>query len=282
MQRDADIIEHSVAVPQGDVQPVALLQAVSGLPAARIKHAMSCGAVWLSRGRNTRRLRRSSAALKAGDQIHLYYNGTVLAETPPAPRLIEDRQGWSIWYKPYGLRSQGSRWGDHCALPRVVEQTLGRQSFTVHRLDRAARGLMLVGHDKPTTAALSALFRARRIDKRYRAVVVGDFSVYPDPVRVRDRLDDRRAMSEFAFKAGSVDGQRSLVDIRIETGRKHQIRRHLASLGYPIIGDRLYGSATRDAPDLQLVARELAFACPLSQSPMHYVLDNDGLRLEPD
>ena len=68
---------------------------------------MTKGAVWLTRGRNTQRLRRASRALREGDEIHLYYDTKILGEEPVAPSLVADMGGYSVWYKPYGLRSQG-------------------------------------------------------------------------------------------------------------------------------------------------------------------------------
>ena len=71
------------------------------------------------------------------------------------------------------------------------------------------------------------------------------------------------------------DPSRSLLDIRIETGRKHQIRKHLAELGFPIRGDRLYGSGIEDGVDLQLTACSLAFECPVRHQPVQYSLPRE-------
>jgi tRNA pseudouridine32 synthase/23S rRNA pseudouridine746 synthase len=68
-----------------------------------------------------------------------------------------------------------------------------------------------------------------------------------------------------------TEGDRSLVEVQIETGRKHQIRRHLASAGYPIVGDRLYGVAG-DSDNLQLCAWRLAFCCPATGINKRYQL----------
>jgi tRNA pseudouridine32 synthase/23S rRNA pseudouridine746 synthase len=253
---------------------VDLLQQATGLSKQRIKLAMTQGAVWITRGKNTQRLRRAKRALRVGDEVHLYYDAEILAEIPPEPILVADVGGYSVWNKPFGLRSQGSKWGDHCTLVRWAERHLQpeRTAFTVHRLDRAANGLMLVAHSKSVAAAFSKLFREREVEKHYRAVVAGDFSKHASPLRVEKAIDDKEAISEFSLVDVVDDGNRSIVDVRIETGRKHQIRRHLADLGYPVIGDRLYGDGEADGVDLQLTACTLAFQCPVNKDRVEYRL----------
>ena len=265
-------IEHHVQVESTGETAVDLLQRASGLSKGRIKSAMSKGAVWLTRGKSTQRLRRATRKLRSGDELHLYYDEDVLAEVPAEPELIADVGDYSVWNKPYGLRSQGSKWGDHCTVTRWAEQHLQpeRSAFVVHRLDRAANGLILVAHAKRTAAALSDIFKRRKVEKRYQAWVAGDFSRQPDPLRVDEALDGKSAISEFSFV--QIDAGRSLLEVRIATGRKHQIRRHLAGLGYPVIGDRLYGTGEQDGVDLQLTAYLLAFRCPVAGEKVEYRL----------
>ena len=274
MSDPTDNIEAHVLIESPQDSSVDLLQRSTGLSKQRIKLAMTQGAVWMTRGRNTQRLRRAKRALRVGDEVHLYYDAEILAEIPPEPKLIADVGGYSVWQKPCGLRSQGSKWGDHCTLVRWAERHLQpeRPAFTVHRLDRAANGLMLVAHSKSIAAALSALFQKRAVEKRYRALVAGDFSQQPNPMRVEQPIDEREASSEFSLLQVIDDGSRSLLDVRIETGRKHQIRRHLAELGHPIIGDRLYGTGEEDGVDLQLTAYLLAFHCPVNDERVEYRL----------
>jgi tRNA pseudouridine32 synthase/23S rRNA pseudouridine746 synthase len=270
-------IEHQevhVRVESSEDNPVDLLHRATGLTKQRIKTVMTQGAVWLTRGSKTQRLRRAKRALHEGDELHLYYDPKVLAEIPAEPTLLADVGGYSVWRKPYGLRSQGSKWGDHCTVVRWAEQHLQpeRPAFTVHRLDRAANGIILVAHSKLVAAALSALFRERKIEKHYRAVVAGDLSTQPSPIRVELAIDGKAAISEISFLQLTADGERSLVDVRIETGRKHQIRRHLAALGHPVCGDRLYGAGEKDGVDLQLTAYLLAFHCPVNDEAVEYRL----------
>ena len=274
MTTKSDIIELHLDVTVPDALPVDLLHAASGLTRQAVKKAMRNGAVWLTRGQSSRRLRRAKRPLRAGDQLHLYYDPRVQAETPPEPLLIKDMGGYSLWRKPAGMRSQGSKWGDHCTIMRWAEQHLEpeRTSYTVHRLDLAANGLILVAHSKAMAAALARQFSERLIDKNYRAIVHGDLSYLREPVTVDTPVADKTARSTIACREVSADGRRSVADVSIETGRKHQIRKHLAELGHPIVGDRLYGSGAVDNADLQLTAWRLAFHCPVQDQPVEYRL----------
>lgn len=279
MQETTEKFERHITVTNSGDNAVQLLHEATDLSKQKIKSAMHNGAVWLSRGNSSQRLRRATRTLLDGDQIHIYFDPRVQAETPPEPLLIEDAGGYSVWRKPSGMRSQGSKWGDHCTIMRWAEQHLHpeRTAYTVHRLDLAANGLILVAHSRSIAAALAELFRERRIEKRYLAIVHGDFSENTSPLRIETPIEAKTACSEVSFQSSSEDGHRSLVEIRIETGRKHQIRRHLADAGFPIVGDRLYGQGERDGIDLQLTAYHLAFHCPVNSRDVTYMLTCDWL-----
>jgi len=251
----------------------AALSRASALSQARVKHAMTCGAVWLTRGKSTQRLRRASRGLRCGDVLDLYYNAQLLDSAPPAARLVLDAGDYSVWDKPGQMLSQGSKWGDHWSIARYAETHLlpQRNGFVVHRLDRAASGLILVAHGKRAAAALSALFRTRAIRKCYRVVVEGWVGDVGYIVNMNGPIDGRDAHSKLEVLAIDRTQHRSMLDVWIETGRKHQIRKHLAQLGYPVSGDRLYGGAT--CGDLQLRAYRLEFVCPFSNAARRFELD---------
>jgi len=255
---------------------VDLIAAETGLAKQQVKLVMKKGAVWVTRGKNTLRLRRAKKALKSGETVHIYYDRHVLDMQPIEPELIMDAGQYSIWNKPYGMLSQGSKWGDHCTITRWAEQHLTpqRPSFVVHRLDRAANGLIIVAHEKRAAVALSALFEQRKVDKRYQIWVHGHFDEKASkqtPTRSANDIDGRHAVSHFSFVQYDQNLDRSLLNVSIETGRKHQIRRHSADLGFPVVGDRLHGVAG-DKEDLQLSAYYLSFICPYTHQQREFDL----------
>ena len=240
-----------------------LLIEASGLTATRVSAAMASGAAWLKTEHGFRRIRRRSAKLSEGDELFLNYDESVLSQTSAPAELIKDGGRWSVWIKPSGMRAQGSKWGDHTTLGRYAENHLEpqRESFIVHRLDLAASGLMMLAHDKKAAAHLSGQFAARTVGKRYHAIVHGKFPGQTEPQQYSGEIDGKAAQTEASRLNFDPETNRSVLQVSIVTGRKHQIRRHLADAGFPIVGDRLYGREG-DAEDLCLIASRLTFYDP--------------------
>lgn len=271
-------IERHIVIEESAASVVDKLAVATNLSRRRIKQTMQKGAIWINRGKQTRRLRRATRGVQSGDVLHIYYDEQLLAMEPLPARLIADEGDYSVWYKPYGMRSQGSRWGDHTTINRWAEQHLlpQRPAFVVHRLDRAATGLMLIAHSKRMANELASLFRERQIEKRYRVIVHGKFHDTPRPLTVNAEIDTREACSHFNLLKYDSASDRSLLDVAIETGRKHQIRRHLSGIGFPVVGDRLYGiDGGCDDEDLQLTACMLAFRCPVTHVEKKYSLTEE-------
>ena len=245
--------EYHINVENPSANPVELLALASGLSRQRIKQVMHKGAAWLEREGGVRRIRRAKSRLQTGDRLHLYYNEKVLSAEPRNALLIADEGEYSVWFKPKGMLSHGSKWGDHCAIDRWVEihLTPERPVFLIHRLDRATDGLMVLAHKKRIAGQLARLFRERKIKKRYQAWVVGRFSSNGSETVIEAPIEGRSAISRVILIQYDEVEDRSLLQIEIETGRKHQIRRHLSGAGHPVVGDRLYGKMETDE-DLQL------------------------------
>lgn len=254
-------------VVKGDPAGAAdLLARATGLSKGAVKDAMRKGAVLVGRsGRSPNRLRRETATVKPGDVLEIHYDASLLALVPPDPRLVRDATRWSAWVKPAGLLTQGTPFGDHASLLRLVEKRLERPAFPVHRLDREVEGLVLVAHDEQAAAALSKLFREGNVVKRYRAEVVGDVAGALGTDGVIDLpIDGKPARTLWRAEAYEAARDATVLHVTIETGRQHQIRRHLEAIGHPVIGDPRYGSGNKNREGMRLAAVFLAFTDPFT------------------
>lgn len=230
---------------------------------------MRYGAVWRTRGSKTTRLRKASSTLEAGDELHVYYRADLIDAKVAEPVLLADEGEYSVWHKPAGVLCQGSKYGDHHTLQRmaVLSQNTDRNNLLVHRLDRFTFGVCLLAHSKTMQGKLSRLFETRAVDKHYQALCDGLPEQGLLPVNVDLPIDGRPAHSEVSLLAATAE--RSKLQVRITTGRKHQVRIHLASLNLPVIGDRQHGNPA-DQRDLQLCAYSLGLTCPLTGEKKFY------------
>lgn len=258
-------LHHTVTEQEAGLDAASLLSQLSQLPKQRIKDAMTKGAVILKR-KQRKRLRRATEKLLTGDRLSLSYDDKILsAKAPCGTYCLEKRKTYSVWFKPAGLMSQGTAFGDHLSILRIAELQFNTQSFLVHRLDRETSGIMLIAHTKATAAKLSKGFEQHQIKKVYQAQVLGR----TENKGVIDRaLDGKPALTYYECIHYDADTQQTLLHIRIETGRMHQIRRHLAAIGHPVMGDPKYGSGNKNREGLQLSATELSFDCPETRQPV--------------
>ncbi|PXY00410.1 pseudouridine synthase [Halomonas sp. LBP4] len=210
--------------------------------------------------------------------------------SPPLTILHQDDHLVAV-HKPAGLlvhRTALAR-GEHQFLLQRLRDQLGRRVYPVHRLDRPTSGLMVFALSPDAATPLADAFAERRVAKRYLAVVRG---IGPEHERLEYPLreeDGRRPKAEMpALEAvtavrrlDSVElpvqvdryprSRYSLMEARPLTGRRHQIRRHLARRGYPIIGDAKHGKGNHnrffaerlDCLRLLLAAVGLAFDHPV-------------------
>ncbi len=197
--------------------------------------------------------------------------------------IYEDAQ-LIIVDKPAGLLSVAARDDGRTSVWAAVRRHVapsGTDAYLVHRLDEAASGLLVFAKDVVTQEALKKLFAAHDIDRLYVAVVDGvlreasgtvdqplvESDVPPYKVRVLTPhappgIMARAESAVTHWRRLAVDRGRTAVMVRLETGRKHQIRVHLSFIGHPIAGDDRYNG--RSAPRLLLHALVLGFVHPVT------------------
>ena len=276
------IIEKHLLITEPDVSLIQTLKNECELSSAQIKQAIQKGCLWLQKGQKVQRLRRLKTVLQTDQQLHFYYNKQILDQQPIAAELVEDNNAYSIWYKPAGMLCQGSRWGDHTTIYRFAEQYLQpeRKAFIVHRLDKMTSGLIILAHQRKIASAFTQIFEQRKINKCYRTLVHGIFQDAENELIIDSPLNGKSAISRIKLIDKNEDLNQSILDVCIETGRKHQIRQHLAEAGFPVVGDRMYGiedDKDKSAADLQLCAYKLEFSCPVTSEQKKYQLDDNKL-----
>ena len=165
--------------------------------------------------------------------------------------------------KPTGMPSQPTRQGHQLHLQGLVASQ-EEYSAMHHRLDTPASGLVLFGLKKEANRSLAEGFRTGTIKRQYRVALVGD----PGASGTWDwPIDEKSARSHWK-RILHVDGF-TVVDVSLETGRTHQIRKHAARAGHPVMGDRRHGGAAGRAwPRLALHAYQITFAHPNTQQPV--------------
>ena len=141
----------------------------------------------------------------------------------------------------------------------------------MHRLDREVAGLLLLAHTKAAAARLSQLLQENAIAKQYRVTVLGRPS--PEQGEIELPLDGKPAGTRYILTGYDPATDTSVVEVTIKTGRLHQIRRHFAMLGHPVLGDPRYGVGNKNLTGMELVAHHLAFRCPFTGKKVRLSLD---------
>jgi 23S rRNA pseudouridine1911/1915/1917 synthase len=233
--------------------------------------------------------------VRPGDQVTLPATARLVPEPDlPVPVLYED--AWVVVVdKPGGVCG-------HALDPRergtVASFLLGRYPETAaigdglasglaHRLDRGTSGVLVAARTAAAFVALRAAFRRRAVCKRYLAIVTGEppATAHVTTPLAHDPSDRRRMIAarpglrswpaETYVERLAVHGGRTLVQATMATGVTHQIRAHLALLGHPVIGDRLYGASPSSLPDGRhaLHARSVTFPHPRANGPLQVTSD---------
>jgi 23S rRNA pseudouridine1911/1915/1917 synthase len=211
--------------------------------------------------------------------VIIYEDDDIVVVDKPVGVAAHPSPGWTGPTVIGGLAAMGQ----HIATSGAAE----RQGV-VHRLDVGTTGLMVVAKSELAYSVLKRAFKEREVDKRYHAVVQGHL----DPLRgTIDAPIDRHPTADYRYAVMS-DGKpsvthydtieafrsASLVDVKLETGRTHQIRVHFSAMRHPCVGDLTYGGDPTLAARLHLGrqwlhARELGFVHPRTGDEVRFVSD---------
>lgn len=186
--------------------------------------------------------------------------------------------------KPSGLLSVPGRKEEHKDSLQNRAQERFPTATTVHRLDMETSGLIVMALNKVTHAHLGKQFENRQIQKRYVARVFGHpkedsgsielplICDWPNrPKQMVDHENGKQALTHWEVK--SKEDETTLIELKPVTGRSHQLRVHLMSIGYPIVGDQLYanGAALHFSKRLQLHSQMIGFEHPVTEKNMQFV-----------
>lgn len=172
-------------------------------------------------------------------------------------RVLWSNESYLVCDKPAGLVS--------CDDPKSVETILREQEKiptleAVHRLDRDTTGCLMFAKNHAAFLAAVEVFKTHKVSKVYHAVTTGSFK-YAHQV-IDSPIDGQPAVSKVTREGAGADA--SFLRIRIETGRTNQIRKHLASVRAPIVGDRVFGLKSARDSRLMRVPRQMLHASTLT------------------
>jgi len=247
--------------------------------------------VWQQRAADGKLHRHDGSLITAQSpyqsQLRVYYYREVECE-PHIPFqeqiLFQDEQLLVAYKPPFLPVTPGGRYVTECLQYRLRQTTGIAELRALHRLDRATTGLVMFSVNPETCADYYKLFATRQIDKTYQAIAQlnsDSESLTGKEWQVRNRLEvsePRFLMRVNEGKANSYtwvrclkqSADRALFELKPVTGKTHQLRVHMQTLGFPIINDRYYPRLQPQQSDkydepLQLLAKELRFIDPVNQ-----------------
>lgn len=266
-----------------------VLQNLLAIPASHSQWLIENGCV----GINQRICRRIRERVEPGDVLDIDWVPMPVAPPKGSKRqpsrspieFLYDDSVLCVVCKPAGLLTVPTRYGEARTLVSSVERRLKgsdskSQVFCVHRLDRDVSGVLVLAKNLETAEALRNQFAQRKPERKYIALVAGALDPPSGTIQsylatdadlnrfsVQDPAQGELAITHYATKV--VWGDASLVEVRLETGRRNQIRVHLAEANHPILGDPRYRSdlaSHRAWPHrrIALHAETLSFAHPMS------------------
>ncbi|SDX13726.1 tRNA pseudouridine65 synthase/23S rRNA pseudouridine1911/1915/1917 synthase [Lutibacter oricola] len=195
------------------------------------------------------------------------------------PIVFED-ESIAIINKPAGITVSGNQFKTiYNALPFNLTKSTEIDALSwptpVHRLDNQTSGILVIAKTKTAQIELDKQFKNKTIQKTYSTLVIGEVTQNED---ISTPIEGKLSTTKFEINEVTNSlkfGKLSFLKVYPKTGRTHQIRIHMASIGHPILGDKLYGTAEalHKGKGLFLNATEIEFFHPKTQKKVHYKID---------
>jgi 23S rRNA pseudouridine1911/1915/1917 synthase len=192
----------------------------------------------------------------------------------PLKVLFEDDH-LAVIYKPAGILVSGNGFKN---IANALAQNIQRSNLPdatdpqpVHRLDYATTGVLLVGKTSSSIRALNRMFEDKKVEKTYYATTIGEMN---DRGKITSEIEGKKSQSNFKLLE-SVSSKRfgklNLVKLKPQTGRRHQLRKHLSSINNPILGDATYGidNLILKGKGMYLHSYSLNFIHPFTNKPIY-------------
>ena len=241
---------------------------VPGLSRRKARAVIDTGGVFVEKSR----VKIAGRLVKRGQAIEVHVGSAVeRTEAALVPRIVHVDDHIIVADKPAGLVTAPTPESDRGDLLDQLSRTYG-EVFLVHRIDLPTSGLLVFARTRAANKVLGDAFVRHDVDREYRAVAIGEVAA-----QTIDRpIGDRRAVTHIEVVAPLAGA--TLVAARLETGRTHQIRIHLAGLGHPIAGDPQHGGERSRtfiprAPRLALHAGVLGFTHPHTQERVRFTAE---------
>jgi 23S rRNA pseudouridine1911/1915/1917 synthase len=241
---------------------------VGGLSRRKARAVIDLGGVFVDRTR----VKVAGRQLRAGQVVEVVIGGALdHASTPKLePTIVFVDEHIIIADKPAGLVTAPTPESDRGDLLDQLKRRFG-EVYLVHRLDQPTSGLLVFARTRDANKRLGDAFKTHDIEREYRAIVVGD--VAQDRFTIDRPIDGKRAVTHISVIERR--GTTTAVAARLETGRTHQIRIHLAGIGHPVLGDRQHGGELERHFEprparLMLHARVLGFVHPHTKQPVRF------------
>jgi 23S rRNA pseudouridine1911/1915/1917 synthase len=201
---------------------------------------------------NARRVWMAHHRLRAGDGVEVAAAPSGAAGRTARPKLLYEDEHFAVVDKPPGTIANGPG-----SIEEDLRTALGAPDLAAaHRLDRDTSGCLLLAKSRDAFERAVGCFRDQRVRKIYHAIVLGPMK--REDLKIEAPIDRQEAVT--LVRVLDTNARASHLSVKIETGRTHQIRKHLAGIAHPVLGDREHGASLQLDPDLRAVGRQMLHA----------------------